>query len=366
MACLILSGVVYGQTQSQRPGTAGAPKGGSGSRGANSTGPTTGDRVSPDVIMIDGDDYKLAPRDVIEVIVEDAPELSVNYTINSAGVIPLRFLGATPVAGMTTDEVSKLIADGLHGRYLKDPKVYVTVKQYNSRTFFIQGAVRQPGVYVISGKPTLFRLMTIAGGLQENHGLTAYIFREMKAKPEKLEAGPQNGPQSGEDSRLKEIVNNAKGTDPGTVVEGEPDYELITANIGGILVGRLKNDLIVQPGDVVYIPPSDVFYIAGEVRAPGQFQLRQGITLRQAISLAGGTLFKAKLDKGIIFRTDPATGNFTEVPIDIGAVMKGEKQDIPIVGNDVIWVPNSALKSFSATVVNTLVPAAIFRIPLGR
>jgi len=362
LACLVLSGVVYGQAQQQRPGTTGAPKG--GSRGSN--GGATGDRVGPDVIMIDGDDYKLAPRDVIEVIVEDAPELSVNYTINTAGIILLRFLGATPVAGMTTDEVSKLITDGLKGRYLKDPKVYVTVKQYNSRTFFIQGAVRQPGIYVISGKPTLFRLMTIAGGLQENHGLTAYIFREVKAKPEKLETGPQSGSQSGDDSKLKEIVNNAKGTDPGTVVEGEPDYELITANIGGILVGRLKNDLIVQPGDVVYIPPSDVFYIAGEVRAPGQFQLRQGITLRQAISLAGGTLFKAKLDKGIIFRTDPATGNFTEVPIDIGAVMKGEKQDIPIVGNDVIWVPNSALKSFGATVVNTLVPAAIFRIPLGR
>ena len=48
-------------------------------------------------------------------------------------------------------------------RYLKDPKVYVSVKQYNSRTFFIQGAVRSPGVYVISGKPTLFKLMTIAG-----------------------------------------------------------------------------------------------------------------------------------------------------------------------------------------------------------
>jgi polysaccharide export outer membrane protein len=276
----------------------------------------------------------------------------------------MNFLGSTQVAGKTTEEVRKIITDGLRGRYLKDPKVHVSVKQYNSRTFFIQGAVKSPGTYIIVGKPSLFRLITIAGGLQENHGATAYIFREVKAKPEKMEMRGQDN-LVGDEKRYKEIVNNAKGTDPGTPVVGEADYELVTANIGGILRGRLDHNIIIQPSDVVYIPPTDVFYIAGEVRAPGQFQLRQGITLRQAISLAGGTLFKAKLDKGIIFRTDPVTGNFTEIPVDIGAVMSGKKQDVPIVGNDVIWVPNSALKSFGSTVMMTLIPSAIYRLPMG-
>ncbi|MGE0132049.1 MAG: polysaccharide biosynthesis/export family protein [Blastocatellales bacterium] len=359
LAWLILSLAVYGQTQPQRPATTSAPKTSSGS----GSGPSGG-RVSRDVIMLQDDDYILASSDVIEVIVEDAQELSVNYQINSSGTIPLRFLGSTEVAGKTTDEVSRLIADGLRGRYLKDPKVYVTVKQYNSRTFFIHGSVKQPGLFVIAGKPSLFKLITIAGGLMENHGATAYIFREVKAKPEKLEMGGQNN-VTGENNRVREIVNNAKGTDQNSVIEGEPDYEVITANIGGILRGRLDHNIIIQPSDVVYVPPADVFYIAGEVRAPGQFQIRQGITLRQAISLAGGTLFKAKLDKGVIFRTDPTTGNFTEVPIDIGAVMKGEKQDVPILGNDVIWVPNSALRSFGSTVLQTLIPTAIYRLPIG-
>src|SRR5262249_33609670 len=158
------------------------------------------------------------------------------------------------------------ITDGLRGRYLQDPKVYVSVKQYNSRTFFIQGAVRNPGVYVVSGKPSLFRLMTIAGGLQENHGLVAYIFRETPPKPEKLETGSS---QTGDDNKLKKIINEAKGTTAAPVVEGEPDYEMMTANLGGVLRGRLDNNIIVQPGDLVYIPPADVFYVAGEVKAPG-------------------------------------------------------------------------------------------------
>jgi polysaccharide export outer membrane protein len=350
---------VWGQTQSQRPATTPAPKSDTRQGGGQS---------AQGVIVLQDDDYKLAPSDVIEVIVEDAPELSVSYQINSSGNVPLYFLGATHVAGKTTEEVSKLIADGLRGRYLKDPKVYVTVKQYNSRSFFIHGSVRKPDVYVIAGRPTLFKLITIAGGLLENHGATAYIFREVKAKPEKLEMGGQNnlnGAVSNEDSRVKEIVNNAKGTDPNTFIEGESDYEVVTANIGGILRGRLDHNIIIQPGDVVYVPPADVFYVAGEVKAPGQFQLRQGITLRQAISLAGGYHFKAKLDKGVIFRTDPVTGKFTEAPVDIGAVMSGKKEDIPILANDVIWVPSSAMKAFGSTMMMTLIPNLIYRLPIG-
>jgi polysaccharide biosynthesis/export protein len=364
LAGLILSftvnGAVFGQDQPQRPATTPPPKIGSGSGGA-STDKAKGGLDKAPVYIIDNnnDDYKLAPKDVIEVIVEDAPELSIKYTIPTSGMVPLRFLGNTKIIDMTTDEVSALIADRLRGRYLKDPKVYVSVIQFNSRTFFIQGAVRTPGAYVVSGRLSLFKLMTIAGGLQENHGGTAYIFREAKPKAEKLETGQL----SDTEKKLKQLVDNAKGNDPAAEVVGEPDYEVVTANISGILRGRLDNNIIIQPSDVVYIPPADVFYVSGEVKTPGQFQIRQGITLRQAITLAGGTLFKAKLGSGIIFRTDPVTGNFTEMPVDIGAVQSGKQPDIPILGNDVIWIPNSTVKALGATVLNTLIPSAILRIP---
>src|SRR5262249_7825251 len=155
--------------------------------------------------------------------------------------------------------------------------------------------------------------VTIAGGFQENHGSTAYIFREVKPKPEKLETGEKNNQASDTKSGTKQeelakVVESAKGTDKSGPIEGANDYELITANIGGILRGRISNNIVVQPSDVVYIPPADVFYVSGEVRSPGQYQLKLGITLRQAITLAQGTPFKAKLDKGIIFREDPLTG----------------------------------------------------------
>src|SRR5262245_44604692 len=214
-----ISVAVFGQTQPQRPETAPPPKTGSGSAGASTD---TGGPDTAHVFIIDNnnDDYKLATKDVIEVIVDDAPELSIKYTIPNSGMVPLRFLGNTKISDMTTDEVSALIADRLRGRYLKDPKVYVSVIQFNSRTFFIQGAVRTPGAYVVSGRLSLFKLMTIAGGLQENHGGTAYIFREAKPKAEKLETGQL----SDTEKKLKQLVDNAKGNDPAAEVVGEPDY----------------------------------------------------------------------------------------------------------------------------------------------
>lgn len=337
---------------------------GSGSSGDSSN--QVRPRVGPDVIVAADEDYKLSPSDVIEIIIQDAPELSGNFQISSSGNIPMYYLGSLKVEGKTPDEVGKMVADGLKGRYLKDPKVFVSVKQYNSRTFFIQGAVKAPGVYIIQGRPSLFKLITIAGGLQEKHGSTAYIVREVKAKPEKLEArGQQTGAnETAPATPVAQAIDNAKGSN--TAIEGDTEFELQRAQIGGLSKGRFDQNVLIQPGDVVYIPPAEVFYVSGEVRSPGQYQYREGMTLRQAITLSQGPFFKAKLDKGIIFREDPMTGKFNEIPVNIGAVInKGGTEDIPIYPNDIILVPNSAVKSVAGALLMAMGTGLAFRIPVG-
>lgn len=355
---------VGAQQSPVRSGVPNSPRtdGGGAGDGSNQVKP----RVGPDVIIASDEDYKLSPSDVIEVIIQDAPELSGNFQISSSGNIPMYYLGALNVEGKTPDEVGKMIADGLKGRYLKDPKVFVSVKQYNSRTFFIQGAVKSPGVYIIQGRPSLFKLITIAGGLQEKHGSTAYIVREVKARPEKLEA---RGQQSGANepapaTPVAQAIDNAKGSN--TAIEGDTEFELQRAQIGGLSKGRFDQNVLIQPGDVVYIPPAEVFYVSGEVRSPGQYQYREGMTLRQAITLSQGPYFKAKLDKGIIFREDPLTGKFNEISVNIGAVIsKGGTEDIPIYPNDIILVPNSAVKTVAGALLMAMGTGLALRIPAG-
>lgn len=296
-----------------------------------------------EVIMLSNEDYRMAPKDVIEIAIEDAPELSKAFQINAAGVIPMPFLGNLKVLGLTTDELAKAIADGLRGRYLKDPKVSVAVSQYNSRSFFIQGAVRSPNRYIIEGRPTLFRLITIAGGLQENCGSLAYIIREKKKSPEEL-AAAANSPN------LKAVTDNGDKPDASS-----EDVELLTVNINGLFRGQFENNLLIEPGDVVSIPVMDVFYVAGDVGQPGAYPLKEGTTLRQAIALAQGTLFKAAANRAVIYRDDPKTGARKEIPVDVQSVMSGRsKEDIAIQANDIIMIPNSRVKSVSQALLQAL------------
>ena len=74
--------------------------------------------------------------------------------------------------------------------------------------------------------------------------------------------------------------------------------------------------------------------------------------MRQAISLAQGTTFKAALNRGVIFRAEPGTGKQQEIHVDVAAVMSGKKDDITIFPNDVIIVPNSRMKSVSSTLLS--------------
>ncbi len=360
--------VALGQSQSSRSGDQTARR-----EGADiESGSRANGRVGPEVILASDEDYQLAPSDVIRITIEDAPELSANYRINKSGTIPMKYLGTMSVAGKTTEEVSNMITVGLRDRYLKDPKVYVTVEQYNSRTFFVQGAVSRPGIYVIEGRPSLFKLISVAGGLVKDHGTTAYIIRESKVNPDKLEkarAGLDQGQDQAPNSNAKvstpvtQAIDDAKARQAG--VEGEPEYEVFTATIGGLYRGRFEQNMIIQPNDFVYIPPTDVFFVAGEVKSPGQYTLREGTTLRQAMSLAQGTFFKSATSRAVIFRQDLATGKLTEVPVDVGAVMNGKSPDVPIQPNDVIMVPNSKVKTVTGALLQTIGTGLVTRAILG-
>jgi len=136
---------------------------------------------------------------------------------------------------------------------------------------------------------------------------------------------------------------------------------MLEANIAGLFKGHFDQDKIIEPGDLVNIPPPDVFFVGGEVAAPGQFPLRPGMTLRQAISLARGTTFEAAKGDGKIFREDPETGEQKEIPVDIGAIMNGKKDDIPLQANDIIVVPNSRLKSVGGAFLRAFGMATVNR-----
>jgi polysaccharide biosynthesis/export protein len=338
--CTALAGGL--QTQNQSAG--GAPNGAAARPGA---------RGSSAVLVSPEEDYRIGPNDVIDIKVENAPELTQTFRVTAAGTFLMPYVGRVSAAKKTTEELALLIADGLRGDYLKDPRVSVSVKEFNSRSFFIQGSVRSPGVFQIEGRPSMLELLTLAGGLTDTHGANAYIIRRIKA-PEQKDSEPV---------ATTAVAATSAGGVPESEPEETPKYELKSANINGLLKGRFDQDVLLEPGDIINIPPSDVFFVAGEVNAPGSFALKDGTTLRQAISLAQGTKFQAALGNGIIFREN-SSGKREEVHVNIGEVMSGKKEDIAIVANDIVMVPNSRSKSIGGALLKAFGLTTITRMPI--
>jgi polysaccharide export outer membrane protein len=313
----------------------------------------SGVHVSPD------EDYKIGAGDVIDIKVADADELSGIYRVSADGTIKLRFLGRILVLDKTPEELAKTITDGLQGKYLFDPRVDVIVREYNSRMIYIQGAVGRPGVYQMEGRPNLLQLIVLAGGLSQNFGSTAFIIRRVKipeAERRAAEASIREQNAQPQEAKADPSATDPSDPDRPRLTDAEwlaRQYTLIKLNINGLFKGRFDQNMFLEPGDVVTIPPTDLFFMTGQFKAPGSFPLKEGTSLRQAVALAQGFTPTASPGKSIIFRENPETGQRLELHVDLGEIMNGKKEDMLVYPNDVIVVPTSGFKTFAIPALQT-------------
>jgi polysaccharide export outer membrane protein len=324
--------------QSQTSGAAAETK----KSGAN------GNSAAANVWTVSQEDYYVGPSDVLEIKVEDAPELSQSYTVNVAGFIEMQIIGKLLAVNKTPEQIAAGVREGLiKADYLKRPRVSVNVTEYNSRTFFIHGSVRSAGAFKIRGKVTILDLIVLAGGMTETHGPNAYVTRRRRLAGAADSGNPASPSAGGQAPAQDSAAANASTAGDG---DGQ-EYEMITTNINGLEKGRFNQNIILQPGDVVNIPALNVFFIGGEVNAPGQFPLKEGTSLRQAITLAQGTTFKAAKKRAVIFRGNSEDGKQLEIPVDIDAVMSGKKPDVLLQADDLVVIPGSRMKAIGGTVL---------------
>jgi polysaccharide export outer membrane protein len=128
-------------------------------------------------------DYRVAPMDVLEVTVYDAPNLSRPAQVSASGYISLPLIGDVKATGKTTDQLQTDIASRLRKDLMQSPQVFVTVKEYNSQRVTVDGAVKAPGVFPLKGKTTLVEAVAQAGGLNEmGSPSSVYVLRQVDGK----------------------------------------------------------------------------------------------------------------------------------------------------------------------------------------
>jgi polysaccharide export outer membrane protein len=163
-------------------------------------------------------DQAIVPRDLLDVAVFAAPDLSRVVRVSDDGMISLPLLGPIRAAGRTPRQLEVGLQDTLRSTYMRDPRVSVTVKEPAPRPIYVVGEVNQPGAYVASGEEqlTVLRAIAVARGAKPN----AARGRALVLRPR---------------------------------VDGEPLQ--IRINLKEVVRGKAP-DLVLIPNDVVYVPNS--------------------------------------------------------------------------------------------------------------
>lgn len=168
--------------------------------------------------------YRLRPLDLIRVTVLREPELSTQVRLDANGEVDLPLVGAVKVVDLTRTEAQRRVeAAYIEERFLRRPQVTIFIEEYSPREISILGQVRSPGKYPLPVETnlTVVEAITRAGGL----------------------------------------TDVAKGSDVRLTRVGKDGEEVAHRfNVDAALRGRSRDGeaekLMVQPGDVIFVPES--------------------------------------------------------------------------------------------------------------
>lgn len=128
-------------------------------------------------------EYRLGPQDLIEISVFGVDRLSQAVRVNSNGQISLPLVGGVTAGGMTIPELETELAARYADGYLQNPQVSVFVKEFASQRLTFEGAVKEPGIYPLTGRMTLLQGIATAKGLEPLADLKGIVlFRQIKGK----------------------------------------------------------------------------------------------------------------------------------------------------------------------------------------
>jgi polysaccharide export outer membrane protein len=95
------------------------------------------------------------------------------------------------------------------------------------------------------------------------------------------------------------------------------------ANIEDLITDRLKGDYLINPKVSVDMMEYRQFYVNGEVEDAGGFPYQPGLTVRKAISLAGGFKERASKENIFVIHDESKTGEPNKISLD-AAVRPGD------------------------------------------
>jgi polysaccharide export outer membrane protein len=282
-------------------------------------------------------EYVLGPNDVVELRVFGEPQFDGAFAVDGDGKLVVPFV-EQPINAQcrTIKEVRKDVEDSL-AKFLKNPRIYMTVKDEKSRTpAIVYGAVRSPAPYEMRRPARLLELISKSGGVTEQQSGTIQISHTQPLlcpEPEEMQVAAQS--PRGEDSL------------------GLP-FNIY--RVEDLKLGKSEANPYIRPGDVIYVAEALPIYVTGNVVQPANLYLKEGMTLSRAISIVGGPR-NAKENQVRIYRQKPGGMKSETLTIDYKAIKQGKKEDVALQPYDIIEVPEEG--KFSAAGIAKLVTGLV-------
>jgi polysaccharide export outer membrane protein len=129
------------------------------------------------------ENYRIAPLDTLKITVFQVPNLSGEFEVDLTGNLALPLVGNVRAVDLTTDQLDQRLTQVLGQKYLQNPDVTVGVTKSTSRQVTVDGSVRAPGMFPMSGPLTLLQAVAKAGGTDENaNPRRVAIFRQIQGQ----------------------------------------------------------------------------------------------------------------------------------------------------------------------------------------
>jgi protein involved in polysaccharide export with SLBB domain len=202
-----------------------------------------------------GSDYVIGPGDELVIEYWGSSSQKFQSVVDHEGRVVLPEAGALLVAGHTLGEAQQLVQKALVGQF-RDISVNVSLGKLKTVRAYVVGDVKNPGAYDVSSVSTCLSALIAAGGPTDTGSLRTVRHYRGKKLVEEVD--------------LYDLMLNGVSTSQGRI----------------------------ESGDSILIPPSGPqVTVAGMVRRPAIYELRNEQTLDQALDLAGGVLVSGELGK---------------------------------------------------------------------
>jgi protein involved in polysaccharide export with SLBB domain len=246
----------------------------------------------------------LGPGDLLNLMLLDQPDTArTDVPIGPDGRITFLQARQIMAAGLTIDELRAKLDEAL-GNYYQNPRTIVTPAAYNSKKYYVLGAVVNKGVYNLDRPLTVIEAVARAGGLETG------LFEQRSVELADL-------------SRSF-IVRNGDRL--------PVDLERLFQR------GDLSQNVPLAPGDYIYFASATAneIYVLGEVARPGIVAYAPKPTVISVISARGGFTRKSFRSKVLVVRGSLSTPE--TFVVDTSDILAGKSQDFKLQPRDIVYI----------------------------